>query len=179
MQGQEGSYSTAVTADLNTGVVAGATYDFRVLAANIHGWSVASSTLSVVASGIPDKPTAVVTVEQNEDVKISWTAPASNYATITAYKLVIENASGALIEETTYCNAATEPVFSQRYCFVPMTHLISSYGLVRGNLVRPKVQAYNLNGWSPQSDFPTSGATIETIPQQMAIPTEGSATSES
>jgi hypothetical protein len=69
-----------------------------------------------------------------------------------------------MLEETTYCDGSSTTIFSQLYCLVPMSHLIASYGLTKGTLVRPKVEAYNLNGWSPESDFPSTGAEIETEP---------------
>jgi hypothetical protein len=53
-QGQEGALSTATTATISSGVVGGATYVFRVRAANIHGYGAYSSELTVVASGVPD-----------------------------------------------------------------------------------------------------------------------------
>jgi hypothetical protein len=44
------------------------------------------------------------TVNDGTNVKIIWTAPANNGATITAYKILIRKADGSYIEDTTYCN---------------------------------------------------------------------------
>ena len=158
--------------------MAGQTFEFRVRARNVHGWSSFSSTLSVIASGKPDQPAAPVTELSNQDIKISWTIPTSNYATISAYRIQIQNAFGTYLEESTYCNAAVDPIFSQLYCLVPMSHLISSYNHVKGTILAATVEAYNINGWSTASSASTGAAKIETIPIQMAQVTEGSSTDE-
>ena len=56
LQGQDGSHSTALSFSVSSGVTGGETYLFRLAAANIHGWSGYSSSLSVQASGVPDAP---------------------------------------------------------------------------------------------------------------------------
>ena len=60
-----------------------------------------------------------------------------------------------------------------------MARLRDTYGLVLDNLVKVKVQAYNINGWSSWSSETASGVTVQTLPVQMQVPTEGALTSES
>jgi hypothetical protein len=67
----------------------GTEYYFRVRAHNIHGWGAWSDILQEVASGIPAQPAPVEVHIVNLDVKISWTAPNMNFATITAYEISI------------------------------------------------------------------------------------------
>jgi hypothetical protein len=174
VQGEVGAETTVTTADITTGLTAGLNYDFRVRARNAHGWGLASTTLTVRASGVPAKPDAPTAELSSMDALIAWTPPSSNYATITAIRLSIENSNGQLVEETTYCDGSSAVIRSQSYCLVPMSHLIASYGLTKGTLIRPKVEAYNINGWGEVSEFPTSGdsTTIETEPIAMAAPTE-------
>lgn len=178
LQGQDGALSTATTAVANTGLVGGASYLFRVRAKNTHGWGAYSSELSVLVSGVPDQPSAPTTALSNLDVRVSWTAPGANFGGITAYELAIEDTNGARVTESTYCDGSTEPVFSERFCAVPMAHLWSAYGLVLGDLVAASVRAYGVNGWSAWSPSTASGVTVETVPTQMAAPSEGSLTNE-
>ena len=84
-----GSYSKALSGVISSGIVGGSTYNIQVLVNNIQGWSVASPILTVLASGIPNQPSHPTTTLQNSDLKISWTAPNSNYATITSYQILI------------------------------------------------------------------------------------------
>lgn len=88
VQGQEGSLSmvtTVTTAELTGGV----TYKFRVRARNIHGWGLWSDVVTEIASGLPETPVPVTVHIINLDVKIAWTAPNANFATITAYEITI------------------------------------------------------------------------------------------
>ena len=59
-----------------------------------------------------------------------------------------------------------------------MDHIRSSYGLAYDTLILVRVQAYNLNGWSPWSVDNAAGQRVETVPTIMALPTEGTLTSE-
>lgn len=176
VHGQDGAFSTALAATIAAGVVPGATHAFRLRAYNIHGWGAYSAEAAVTASGVPSKPAAPTTGLVSLHVNISWVPPSDNYATITAYKIRIENATGSIIDETTYCNAAEEPIFSQHFCLVPMAHLRTAYGLTLSTLVEPRVLAYNRNGWSAESDPTATGVTIQTEPAQMAPVTNGSLT---
>lgn len=116
----------------------------------------------------------------NLDVVISWTAPGANYGGITAYEVAIADTRsyGAPATETTYCDASTDPVFSERFCAVPMAHLWSTYGLLLGDLVAASVRAYGVNGWSAWSSATASGVEVETVPTQMGAPSEGPSTNE-
>jgi len=60
-----------------------------------------------------------------------------------------------------------------------MTHLRSSLSLTLGTEVVAKLRAHNERGWSSDSPLSSGGPTIETEPQQMSAPTQGSATSDS
>jgi len=53
----------------------------------------------------------------------------------------------------------------------------ATYSLVRGDLVRVRVQASNAKGWGDLSDVNTIGSTVESVPDQMTIPTRGALTS--
>lgn len=147
-------------------------------ASNTHGWGAYSGELTVLNSGVPDQPSTPTTALSNLDVAISWAAPGANYGGITAYELEIADTSGARVTETTYCDGSSEPVFSARFCNVPMAHLRASYGLILGDLVAASVRAYGVNGWSAWSTATATGVTVETVPTQMGAPSEGPQTNE-
>jgi hypothetical protein len=105
----------------------------------------------------------VTTVVESVYAKISWVAPSDNGAAITHYKILIESAAGAMVEESTYC-PGTDP--DTRDCLVPMSILraASPYNLPKGTLIKVQVQAQNLKGWSTASTSNTAGAVVETEP---------------
>ena len=160
-----------------TGIVGGNTYKFRLRARNIHGWSPASSELTAIASGPPDPPAAPTTSLSSLNVRIQWVPPNDNYGGITAYEISIQDSTGTPQVNTVYCDGSSEPVFSQRFCLVPMTALRTTYSLGLGATVAARVRALGENGWGGWSPAST-GTTVETEPGQMAQPTEGAGTTE-
>ncbi len=71
VQGQESIPSLATSAQIITDhLVLGNTYKFRLQALNIHGWSVAYETLSVLHSFITVRPDAVTVTMESLYVKI-------------------------------------------------------------------------------------------------------------
>lgn len=65
-------------------------------------------------------------------------------------------------------------------CLLLITELRAEpYSLTLGDVVKAKVQARNVNGWSPLSTVNTVGGQIETEPLQMTAPTNGDGTSQS
>lgn len=106
VQGQETIPSLATAALIVTNhLVFGTSYQFRVRALNIDGWSVYSDVLTVVHSDVTSKPDAPTIILQNLFVKISWNEPAQlNAATVLAYKITIRDTTGVYREDTVNCN---------------------------------------------------------------------------
>lgn len=106
------------------------------------------------------------TVVESVYVKISWDEAVANGAAITAYKIYIADANDNYVEETTYCVGTDANLIANRYCYVVMTALKQApFQLTQGSLVKVKMQAQNLKGWSTLSNANTAGAVIETEPQ--------------
>jgi hypothetical protein len=62
----------------------------------VHGWSDFSDTFSIQAATVPDSGSAPTTAISNEDVRITWSAPASDGSnTITAYHIYIKDSLAA------------------------------------------------------------------------------------
>jgi len=179
VQGTESIPSLATSAQIVTNhLVIGTNYKFRLRALNIHGWSDYSNVFTVLHSFVTSKPLAPVVTMDNLYVKISWTEPANlNSAPVLAYRVKIADSTGFFREEIAYCNGALDQVRQQKYCLVHMTVLRGGpYLLTYATLVRAKVSALNINGWSEESEANTLGATIQTEPQQMPSPSKGALT---
>jgi hypothetical protein len=81
--------STANTHYDVTSLTSGTTYEFKVEARNEYGYSVFSTSLSLLAAYIPEVPTSVTTEIDGSQVKVLWTLPSDNGSPITAYKVYI------------------------------------------------------------------------------------------
>ncbi len=111
-------------------------------------------------------------------VRISWTAPSSNYKTITAYQVGIRDYTGTAYQsELAHCDASSAVIRDSLYCDVPVSVLRAApFALVLGDLVVAQVRAYNELGWGAFSGGNVAGATIQTEPTAMAAPMRGAAT---
>ena len=87
---------------------------------------------------------------------------------------------GTFLADLANCDGSQDPVKSNAYCTIPLTHLQSNSftGLGQGDRVVAKVKATNSFGTGTESDVNTSGALIETVPHKpAAAPTRGTQTS--
>jgi len=166
-----------VTSFQVTGLTGGTAYKFKVRAKNIYGEGAFSTELSQVASDVPDQPSAVTVAIDGTNVKFTWTAPGANNAAIDSYEIVFLQSDTTYALDATNCDASAGLVFTNRECSFAMTTHSANTGLTVGTLIKAKVRAHNANGWGPLSEPNTSGASIETIPLQMATPTFDAATS--
>ena len=135
------SNSLVLTYLVSSGVSSGNTYQFRVRAKNLYGWGAYSTVLSLKASSVPDQPSAVSTAKDGLNVRISWTAPADNSETITAYQILIVKSDASQLEDTVNCDGSQAGIISNLYCDVPYDTLRTTYGLVYGDLVQAVVRA--------------------------------------
>jgi hypothetical protein len=82
--------STANTHYDVTSLTSGTIYDFKVEARNEYGYSVFSSSLSLLAAYIPAVPTSVTTEIDGSSVKVQWSLSTTNGSPITAYKVYVK-----------------------------------------------------------------------------------------
>lgn len=136
--GETTPYTT--TSYSKTSLTPGTSYKFRLRAKNALGWGDYSSITTMTPYAAPSQMTAVTTTVVGSNVQISWTAPTSNGASITAYKILIAQSDGSAYTETTaYCDGTDPQIISDLKCSVPMTVLTSSpYSLTYGTLVAVK-----------------------------------------
>jgi hypothetical protein len=69
---------------------------------------------------------AVTTVIDNIYVKVSWTAPDNNGATITKYKVVLLASDSITWVESKYCESTDVALLTDMQCYVPMEELTGS-----------------------------------------------------
>ena len=171
--------TTGSTSATSTGLTGGVTYAYRVAARNKYGAGAYSPETSVLAAEAPDAPGPATTVGETIYVKISWTAPADNHATIDAYQILIADSTGAFVEDTASCDGSTSAVVSGLQCLIPMTSLWAApFSLPQGATVQAQILAHNDRGWSGASTANSAGAEVEVVPHQMAAVARGSATSD-
>lgn len=164
------SYSTLTIYQVAS-VSGGVGYQFRVRARNVIGWGPWSSIGTIYASSEPGQmSTAVTAIDAGSDplrVKITWSAPDSNYDAITEYEVVVRtNDLTSFVEEPTECDGTgNTSMTTGRHCLIQLTTLRAApYNLVRGDLVAVKVRARNSIGFGTQSQPNVAGATIQTEP---------------
>ena len=66
----------------------GSTYQFKIKARNIYGFSVFSNTVSILAAQVPDQPSpAPNTTWVPDNVIVSWSIPDSGGSPITGFNV--------------------------------------------------------------------------------------------
>lgn len=110
----------------------GATYKFKVAAKNPLGEGATGTELTgIIAAEAPDSPTSVVTSDHDaSNKKVAWTNGNANGATVTGYKVYINNNSGTPTQVSCSNDELTDG-----FCIVPNTTLTSTLSLSGGDTV--------------------------------------------
>jgi titin len=72
---------------LNTGLVNGSAYSYRVFAHNVAGWGAASASTTATPSAAPGPPTGLTVTPGEGDAALSWTAPADTGGMPVTYRI--------------------------------------------------------------------------------------------
>jgi len=169
--GQEDSAYLSTSYLMTAGVASGATYQFRLRAWNKWGAGGFGPVVNITASTIPDQVEEPTVVVSGAKVNISWSLPAENGATTTAYKVVLMAKDGSWVS-TPLCDGAQASIVSSRTCEVAMTAFRAApYNLLFHDLILAKVSAVNNIGEGAASIANSGGARVQTEPVQMAAPT--------
>jgi len=157
--------ATLLQFSLTTEIVNGGVYQFKVRAANIHGWGEFSPVTTIKAAKIPEQVISVVTSIDplTGGVLIDWAAPHDGSQAIEEYLVEIANDdTSAWFEDTTNCDGADPSLTS---CIIPMDVLVTGdYNLAFDQLVEVRVSAYNSYGFGATSTVNTVGAKIRQKP---------------
>ena len=156
------------------GLTQGEDYLFKVRARNVYGYGEFSDFVTIRASSVPDTMEMVNTVVASTDIFIAWQAPPNGGDDITAYEVELYiPATGSYAVDVTYCDNLDETMLQ---CSIPHAHLIDTYAFQVGDILKARVKAYNVNGWGDPSQLNTAGSIVQSYPQKMFTPTEGTAT---
>lgn len=86
-----------------------------------------SSTVSYLASNVPEALSAPVVTLSGSFIKIAWSASADDHGSaVTAYQILIREDDGDDSEDTVNCNGADGTTISNLFCLVPLTSLTAS-----------------------------------------------------
>jgi hypothetical protein len=78
----------------------------------------------VLATNVPEQPSPATVSIQNQNIKITWTAPFDNHADITSYHVSIaESGTEIYREELVYCEPGNSEVTALTNCLMPMAHI--------------------------------------------------------
>ena len=102
--GATATTSATTTASITAGLSAGTSYDFRVRAVNGVGDGTFSDTVSATAADVPDAPGSLSITHGDQELSLTWSAPATNGSPITTYEYRIDNGTiedaGSNLNET-------------------------------------------------------------------------------
>ena len=88
----------------------GSTYQFKVEARNVYGFSTFSNTVSILAAQIPDEPTSVTTTWIPDNVIVSWTIPDSGGSPITGFNVFLRESDNITFStDLVDCDVTTSP----------------------------------------------------------------------
>ena len=88
----------------------GSTYQFKVEARNVYGFSTFSNTVSILAAQIPDQPTTVSTTWSPDNVIVNWNIPDSGGSPITGFKVFLRESDNVTYsQDLTDCNVYSSP----------------------------------------------------------------------
>ena len=136
----------AGTSQTITGLVAGETYVFRIRSRNEHGegeWSDISSGVFMALS--PTVPLAPVLTAANEQISVSWTAPAANGSAITGYGVQFKTTTAVTWTDHTHTGTGTTTIIMN---------------LMNGQAYQVRVRAINgvgVSSWSVASTATPAG----------------------
>ena len=160
------------TSYVQTGLTAGASYNFRLRTRNAVGFSSYSAVFTILAATVPSQPSAPTTTISGDlaNVLIAWTLPSDlGGLSISSYKLEIKTSTATFIKDVTNCDAETSSsILSSRSCTISVVALRSSpFNLVDSASVTARVTATNAIGSSAVS-LEGNGAVL---PNAVSAPT--------
>ena len=160
--------TTATITSPEVEIVLGQQYTFRWSAKNIFGTSNPSPTTDILAANEPaqmDPPTLTLS---NTYVVITWVAPNNRGSAITKYRVTfLDKADNTYKEVESFCGLSESSHTTGTTCAVPMAGFGTILGYSKGELLKVKVQAYNVIGYSTPSNELTTGLVFQGVPESV------------
>ena len=106
-----------------TSLTEGSTYQFKVEARNIYGFSIFSNTVSILAAQVPDQPyPAPTTLWVPDNVLVSWSIPDSGGSPIIGFNVLIRHYDNVTYSSDIIdCDVRSSP--SATSCTIPVQSL--------------------------------------------------------
>jgi hypothetical protein len=159
-----------------SGATPGTTYEFKIEARNVIGYSELSESISIKAAIAPSAPLAVTTSRYLNDVTLSWQAPSNQPVTdfgdnLTSYLIYIRTADiETWARDETNCPGTDVSLTS---CSLTIAELQSEpFNLFLGDSVYAKVVAVNTIGESPASIAGNGAVMFNTVEPDAPIDLE-------
>ena len=156
---------------IQTGIVSGQSYSFRVRARNKWGYGPYSNTALIEASTKPDTQISTPTlINSGLNIVVSWPLPEEKGSSILEYQiiLIVRTSLGTTVEidsKDMNCDGLTADLIDTRMCTIPVSDFRTNFDYP--DLVYAKIRSRNINGWSDFSSESTSSALIITEPVTM------------
>lgn len=100
---------------LATELTSGVTYEFRIEARNIVGFSNPSTSIFVIAATPPETPAAPTTSITNNDLTIDWDAPTDNGSPIIGYRISVQDSTGTYVP---ICDGTDATLVAESKCVI-------------------------------------------------------------
>jgi len=84
-----------VTSYTSTGLTQNLSYKFKVEARNVAGYSLLSSSITILSAAVPTAPVAPTTQINGSNVDITWTSPYNGGSSVTSYSITIVSSDGS------------------------------------------------------------------------------------
>ena len=125
-------------------------YKFKVEARNVAGYSLLSSSITILSAAVPTAPAAPTTQVTGSNVVITWTSNYNGGSSVTSYSITIISSDGSnYYGDSASCSGGNPAVFT---CSVPIATLKAiPFNLPWGASVFAKVSAVNIVGASLSS----------------------------
>jgi hypothetical protein len=90
---------------IESGLVTGTDYKFRVRASNSFGWGPYSDEVTIRADEVPAQITPIVATAESIYIRLSWNLPSTdNGSPVFEYKVQIQESDGVTYSESASCD---------------------------------------------------------------------------
>jgi hypothetical protein len=119
----------------------------------------------LIASFRPDKLAAPSTTLTNITLNVFWTGTPNDHARpVTKYSIKFRTKAGSYLEDTGCVGTSTTVIENMRCSLTATRFTAAPYNLNIDDLIQVTVEAFNVMGWSIQSNPNTVGVTAKRNP---------------
>jgi hypothetical protein len=113
------------TTFLDTNLISGSNYMFRVRSRNEFGYSDYSDSITLLVAFVPQLPVPPVTSVIADNVILTWQAPYNNGSPITKYLITLRQSDNTY-SESSFCNGQLASTMASLSCTIPLSSLTAA-----------------------------------------------------